>query len=137
VLTVTNMLWISASDKYIINWSKHSKKAHFLLFLSFSYILFIQIISQSIYFIFLCQSLVKLCEIFIHLFGLFIHLFICAYIVWAISPPSLSSYPLASRQNLFCLLQFCWREDVSNNKKNIAVLLVWNKDSYTKRSLDI
>jgi hypothetical protein len=39
--------------------------------------------------------------------------------------------PLASRQNLFCpLLQFCWRKNKSNNKTDIAVLLVWDKDRY-------
>jgi hypothetical protein len=33
---------------------------------------------------------------------------------------------------LFCpFLQFSWREDISNNKKDIQVLLVWDKDSYT------
>jgi hypothetical protein len=39
--------------------------------------------------------------------------------------PSLPLYPLASRQNLFCpFLQFCCREDISNNKKDIVFLLV-------------
>jgi hypothetical protein len=39
----------------------------------------------------------------------------------SLSPPP----PLASRQNLFCpFLQFCWREDTSNNKKDKAFLLV-------------
>jgi hypothetical protein len=40
--------------------------------------------------------------------------------------PSLSSPTLlASRQNLFCpYLQFYWREDISNNKKDIVFLLV-------------
>jgi hypothetical protein len=39
------------------------------------------------------------------LFIYFILLFICAYIVWAISPPATT--PLTSKQNLFCLfLQF-------------------------------
>jgi hypothetical protein len=48
-------------------------------------------------------------------------LFICAYIVWVISSPM----PLTSRQNLFCpFLQFCWREDISNNKKDKAFLLI-------------
>jgi hypothetical protein len=33
--------------------------------------------------------------------------------------------PLASKQNLFCVfLQFCWRGEISNNKKSIAFLLV-------------
>jgi hypothetical protein len=68
----------------------------------------------------------------------FIHM---RYIVWAISlpctpsPPSPST-PFTSRQNLFCpLLQFCWKEDISNNKKDIALLLVWDKESYTERFL--
>jgi hypothetical protein len=49
---------------------------------------------------------------FIYLF-IFINLFICAYIVWSISPPcpqppSFLPHPLASRQKLFCpFLQFC------------------------------
>jgi hypothetical protein len=70
-----------------------------------------------------------------------IHLFICAYIVWAISPlylppPPPSPTSLAFRQNLFCpFLQFCWREDISNNKKDIEFLLVLDKDSYTERFL--
>jgi hypothetical protein len=42
--------------------------------------------------------------------------------------------PLTSGQNLFCplVLQFCWRENVRDNKKGIAFLLVWDKDSYTE-----
>jgi hypothetical protein len=43
---------------------------------------------------------------------------------------------LTSRQNLFCpLLQFCWRENIRDNKNDIAFLLVWDKDSYTERFL--
>jgi hypothetical protein len=45
-------------------------------------------------------------------------------------------HPLASQQNLFCpLLQFCWRENITDNKKDIAFLLAWDKDSYTERFL--
>jgi hypothetical protein len=41
--------------------------------------------------------------------------------------------PFISRQNLFCtlVLQFCWRENI----RDIAILLVWTKDSYTERFL--
>jgi hypothetical protein len=40
-------------------------------------------------------------------------------------PLPLRSTLLTSRQNLFCpLLQFCWRENISNNKKGKAFLLV-------------
>jgi hypothetical protein len=40
-------------------------------------------------------------------------------------PISFPHNPLASRKNLFCpLLQFCWREDISENKKDIAFLLI-------------
>jgi hypothetical protein len=50
-------------------------------------------------------------------------------------PLPLPLAPLTSRQNLFCpLLQFCWREGISD-KKDIVFLLVWDKDSYTQRVL--
>jgi hypothetical protein len=44
---------------------------------------------------------------------------------------------LDSRQNLFCplVLQFCWRENIRDNKKDIAFLLEWEKGSYTERLL--
>jgi hypothetical protein len=52
-------------------------------------------------------------------------------------PPTLSPFhALISRQNLLCpIFQFCWREDISNNKKDLAFLLVWDKDCYTGRFL--
>jgi hypothetical protein len=42
-----------------------------------------------------------------------------------------------SRQNLFCplVLRFCWRANISYNKKDIEFLLVWDKDSCTERFL--
>jgi hypothetical protein len=33
------------------------------------------------------------------------------------------------------VLRFCWRENIRDNKKDIAFLLVWGKDSYTERFL--
>jgi hypothetical protein len=33
------------------------------------------------------------------------------------------------------VLWFCWRENISDNKKNRAFLIVWDKDSYTERFL--
>jgi hypothetical protein len=70
-------------------------------------------------------------------FYFFLNLFICAYIVWTISFACLfPRFPLVSGQNLFCpLLQFCWREDMSNNRRDSVFLLVWHKDSYTERFL--
>jgi hypothetical protein len=58
----------------------------------------------------------------------FNHFYIYLYVYalfWA--PP----HP-ASRQNLFCplVLQFCWRKNIKDNKKDMAFLLVWDKDSY-------
>jgi hypothetical protein len=52
----------------------------------------------------------------------------------SLSPPC---YLPPFRQNLFSppLLQFCWRENIRDNKKDIAFLLVWDKDSYTERFL--
>jgi hypothetical protein len=39
-------------------------------------------------------------------------------------------------QILFCtLLWFCWRESIRDNKRDILFLLLWDKDSYTKRCL--
>jgi hypothetical protein len=51
-----------------------------------------------------------------------------------------SSLPLStptSGQKLFCPLavQFCGRENIKDSKKNIALLLIWYKDSYTERFL--
>jgi hypothetical protein len=63
----------------------------------------------------------------------FVHLLTCVYIVWAIS---LLSRPNTSRKTLFHpLLWFCWRENMRGNKKVIAFLLVWDKNSYTERFL--
>jgi hypothetical protein len=33
------------------------------------------------------------------------------------------------------ILQFCWRENIRDNKKDIVVLPVWDKDSYAERFL--
>jgi hypothetical protein len=43
----------------------------------------------------------------------------------------------ASGQSLFypIVLWFCWRENITDNKKDIVFLLVWDKDSYTERFL--
>jgi hypothetical protein len=37
-------------------------------------------------------------------------------------------------QNLFhpLILPFCWKENISDNKKDLSFLLVWDKDSYTE-----
>jgi hypothetical protein len=35
----------------------------------------------------------------------------------------------------FLLLQFCWRQNIRDNKEDIAFFLVWDKDSYTERFL--
>jgi hypothetical protein len=56
-------------------------------------------------------------------FLFFIHLF--SLLLPSLWPLPISLTPLASRQNLICpLLQFCWRVNISNNKKNKAFLLV-------------
>jgi hypothetical protein len=65
----------------------------------------------------------------------------CIHCLGHISPPApcpllLPSTPLTSRQNLFCpFLWFCWRENISDNKKDREFLLAGDKDSYTKRFL--
>jgi hypothetical protein len=62
----------------------------------------------------------------------FLHLLICVYIVCATSP---LIFPTpASRQNLFCpLLWFYWRESIRDNRKDIAFLLVWDKETAIHR----
>jgi hypothetical protein len=78
------------------------------------------------------EGLVKILQL--HIFFLYSLIHMCIHF-WVISHACLSHPPfapisLASRQNLFCpFLQLCWREDLSNNKKDIAFLLVWDKDS--------
>jgi hypothetical protein len=56
----------------------------------------------------------------------FFYIYLNAYILFV--PPL--------GQNLFCsLLWLCWRENIRDNKKDIALLLLWDKDSYTERFL--
>jgi hypothetical protein len=54
----------------------------------------------------------------------------CVYIVWA-------TPRLRCGLNLFSplVLWFCWRENISENKKDTVFLLVWDKDVYTERFL--
>jgi hypothetical protein len=55
---------------------------------------------------------------------------------YCLLPPPTPPTPHASRKDLFCpLLQFCWRENIRDNKKGIAFLLAWDKDSSTERFL--
>jgi hypothetical protein len=64
-----------------------------------------------------------------------LHLLTCVYIVCATSPTHLHTLPTtppprstASSQNLFHpFLWFCWRENLRDNKKDIAFLLVLDK----------
>jgi hypothetical protein len=53
-----------------------------------------------------------------------LHLLTCIYIVWANSPCPI--------QNLFCplVLRFCRWKNIKDNKKNMVLLLVWDKDTY-------
>jgi hypothetical protein len=63
----------------------------------------------------------------------FLHLFTCIYIVSA-TP---HTHTHTSRQNLFhpFVLQFCRRKNIRDTKKDIVLLLVLDKDSYTERFL--
>jgi hypothetical protein len=56
----------------------------------------------------------------------------CVYIIWATSSsPSL----LGRTCSTTLVLRFCWRENIKDNKKDTAFLLVWDKNSYTERFL--
>jgi hypothetical protein len=55
----------------------------------------------------------------------YIHMCIHCLGHFSLLTPPLPSPPLSSRQNLFCaFLQFCWRVEINNNKKDKAFLLV-------------
>jgi hypothetical protein len=92
-------------------------------------------------FLSICKSLSLFLFNFFSLLFL-VYLFIYSYVLTLFShlsprPPIPFSPPhLTSRQKLFCtLLQFCGRENISNNNKDMVFLLVWDKDSYTERFL--
>jgi hypothetical protein len=65
------------------------------------------------------------------LFLSFLHLLTCIYIVSLTSSLLLCPYT-HFQVNLFhpFILWFCWRETIGDNKKDIAFLLLWDKDSY-------
>jgi hypothetical protein len=73
---------------------------------------------------------VELAWIFFFIVFTFTHM--CSHCL-SHSPP----YPRTSGQNSSCplVLQFCWRQNVGANKKDIGFLLLWGKDSYTERFL--
>jgi hypothetical protein len=64
-------------------------------------------------------------------FLLFYYFYIYLHVYTLLGPPT----PPTSMQNLFhpLLFWFCWRENIGDNKKNIAFLLVWGKHGYTER----
>jgi hypothetical protein len=65
---------------------------------------------------------------------LFYHFYIYSHVYTLFGRPP---FPPASGQNMFypLILRFCWRENIRDNKKDTASLLVWDKDSYTERFL--
>jgi hypothetical protein len=70
----------------------------------------------------------------------FYHLPFCIFIIFTFIHMCIHSLgPLPHRPPLplFCpfVLWFCVRENIENNKKDIAFLLVWDKDSHTERFL--
>jgi hypothetical protein len=67
-------------------------------------------------------------------FLLFYHFYIYLPVYTPFGPPPLHrhlAFPGRTCSAIF--LRFCWRENIGNNKKDIAFLLVWDKDSYTER----
>jgi hypothetical protein len=88
-------------------------------------------------------SLINVLTIYLYIlsfvFFLYSYTHMCIHCFSYFSPlPQLSPSPsdhLTSRQNLVCpFLQFCWIEDVSNNKKNKA-FAIWDKDSNKEKFL--
>jgi hypothetical protein len=76
---------------------------------------------------------------YLYLFSFYFIIFAFTYMcIHCLCPLPLPLPPTpASRQNRFCslALRFCWRENIRDNKKDIVLLLLWDKDSYTERSL--
>jgi hypothetical protein len=62
-------------------------------------------------------------QLFIIIIIIIIHLFTCACIVWVISPSCPLPLPFQA-EIVHAFLQFCGRVEISNNKKDIAFLLV-------------
>jgi hypothetical protein len=65
-------------------------------------------------------------------------LYIYLYVRTLFGPPQLPhTLCSASVQKVFwpLILWFCWRENIKDNKRNTAFLLVWDKDSCTERFL--
>jgi hypothetical protein len=100
--------------------------------------LYYKLIFFSSFFCVCTSGLEEVTLAFIYLFftvGIILHFvffFIIYSYVYTLFGPSLPPVPqpLASRQNLFFpLLQFCWWENITDYMKDIAVLLVWDKDT--------
>jgi hypothetical protein len=72
---------------------------------------------------------------FFFFFILFYYFYICLHVYTFFGPESPPTP--ASGQNLFhpLVLWFCWRENIGDSKKDLAFLLVWDKDRYTERFL--
>jgi hypothetical protein len=69
-------------------------------------------------------------------FIIFTFTYMCIHGLDHFPTPPTPSTP-TSAQNLFhpLVLQFCWRENIGENKTDISLLLVGDKDSYTERFL--
>jgi hypothetical protein len=71
----------------------------------------------------------------------FFHLHTCIYTVSTIFilllPPTSHQCQFAPQQNQVCtlVLWFCTRKNIKDSKRNVAFLLLWDKDSYTGRFL--
>jgi hypothetical protein len=74
--------------------------------------------------------------LFFFLSFFYYHLYIFLHVYTLLGPSPSFPCPNTSRKTLFhSLLWFCWRKNMGVNKKDIAFLLVWDKDSYTERFL--
>jgi hypothetical protein len=75
------------------------------------------------------NSFLKIIYLLFKFYFIVLHILTCAYIIWA------TIHLPASGQKLFrpLVLSFCWRKNITVNKKNTAFLLVWDKDRYTGR----
>jgi hypothetical protein len=106
-----------------------------LFILLSSMALIISSVASTLAYLIISFFLFELFFLFIYFYCLYIYSYVFTLFGSFLPPAPLRLPPLLSRPNVFCpLLKLCWRENIRGNKKDIAFLLAWDKDSYKRES---